>query len=223
MRVVKAGDFSQELCGGTHLDNTAYVGLFKLVSESGVSAGVRRIEAVTGFGAYQLVRGHEKELTEVASIIKSPDLKVAEKVRKLSDDARELKKQLRDARGKATGEDPFKSDRLKEINGIKVLSWLEDDRDMDELRAMGDKFRDMIGSGVVVLGSSKDGKVSLVCMVTKDLVDRIKAGDIIKETAKTVGGGGGGRPDMAQAGGKDPSKLPEALDLVYEFVRRVTG
>ncbi len=223
VRVVKVGDFSQELCGGTHLDNTAYVGLFKLVSESGVAAGVRRIEAVTGFGAYQLVRGHEKELTEVASIIKSPDLKVAEKVRKLSDDARELKKQLRDARGKATGEDPFKSDRLKEINGIKVLSWLEDDRDMDELRAMGDKFRDMIGSGVVVLGSAKDGKVSLVCMVTKDLVDRIKAGDIIKETAKTVGGGGGGRPDMAQAGGKDPSKLPEALDLAYDFVRRVTS
>ena len=165
------------------------------------------------------MRGHEKELTEVAAGIKSPDLKVAEKVKRLSDDVRELKKHVRDLKGKATGVDPFQSDRLKEINGIKVLSWLEDDRDMDELRAMGDKFRDKIGSGVVLLGSAKDTKVSLVCMVTKDLVDRIKAGDIIKETAKTVGGGGGGRPDMAQAGRKDPSRLPEALDLVYEFVR----
>ncbi|MHB8173090.1 MAG: alanine--tRNA ligase [Nitrospirota bacterium] len=223
VRVVKVGDFSRELCGGTHLDNTARIGLFKLVSESGVAAGVRRIEAVTGFGAYQLVKEREKELVETAAIMKAPDLKsVSERVKKLSDEARELKKQLRDARGKSVGADPLKSDRLKVVGGINVLSWLEEDKDMEELRAMGDTLRDKLGSGVVVLGSAKDEKVSLVCMVTKDLLDRIKAGDIIKETARTVGGGGGGRPDMAQAGGKDPSKLPEALELVYGIVGRVT-
>ena len=222
VRVVRVGDFSQELCGGTHLGNTAYVGLFKLVSESGVAAGVRRIEAVTGAGAYQLVKEREKELLDTASAVKSPDLKsVSERVKKLSDEARDLKKQLREARGRAAGADPLKSDRLKIIGGINVLSWQEEDKDMEELRAMGDMLRDKLGSGVVVLGSVKDGKVSLVCMVTKDLLDRIKAGDIIKETAKIVGGGGGGRPDMAQAGGKDPSKLPEALELVYEIVGRV--
>ncbi len=221
VRVVRVGDFSQELCGGTHLGNTAYVGLFKLVSESGVAAGVRRIEAVTGARAYRLIKEHEKELVEAASAIKSPDLKsVAERVKKLSDEARELKKQVRELKGKAVGVNPLETDRLKKISGINVLSWQEEDKDMEELRAMGDMLRDKLGSGVVALGSVKDGKLSLVCMVTKDLLDRIKAGDIIKETAKIVGGGGGGRPDMAQAGGKDPSKLPAALERVYEIVRQ---
>ena len=224
VRVVRVGDFSQELCGGTHLGNTAYVGLFKLVSESGVAAGVRRIEAVTGEGAYQLVREREKELVETASAVKSPDLKsVAERVKKLSEDNRGLKKEVRELKGRAVGVNPLETGRLKAIGGISVLSWQEDDKDMEELRAMGDMLRDRVGSGVVVLGSAKDGKVSLVCMVTKDLLDRIKAGDIIRETAKIVGGGGGGRPDMAQAGGKDPSRLVEAMDLVYEIVGQIAG
>jgi alanyl-tRNA synthetase len=217
-RVVKMGDFSTELCGGTHLKDTADVGLFKLVSESGVAAGVRRIEAVTGFGAYSLVREHERELRELAGILKSTDLKVAEKVRKLSDEARDLRKELRELKGKVTGEDPLASERLRTINGVKVLSWREEDKDMEDLRSLGDTLRAKIGSGIVMLGSAKDGKVSLLCMVTKDLLDRYKAGDIIKEAAKAVGGGGGGRPDMAQAGGKDPEKLPDALDLVYGYV-----
>ncbi|HLB25373.1 MAG TPA: alanine--tRNA ligase, partial [Nitrospirota bacterium] len=223
VRVVRVGDFSSELCGGTHLGSTADVGLFKLVSESGVAAGVRRIEAVTGEGAIRLVKEREGELEEVAALVKSTDLSVSDKVRKLVDELRELRRQARDMKGRITGADPLVSDRLREINGVKVLSWREEDKDAEDLRSLGDALKAKVGSGVIVLGSAKEGKVSLLCMVTKDLLDRFRAGDIIKETAKIVGGGGGGRPDMAMAGGKDPSKLSEALDKVYEVVARVHG
>ena len=218
VRVVRVGDFSKELCGGTHLGRTSDVGLFKLVSESGIAAGVRRIEAATGEGAFRLVQEQERELREAAALLKSSDLKVAERVRRLADEARDLRKEVRELKSKTTGPDPLASDSLKTINGIKVLAWQADDKDMEALRALGDDLKGRIGSGVVALGSAEDGKVSLLCMVTKDLVNRLKAGDIIKEIAKIVGGGGGGRPDMAQAGGKDASKLPEALAAVYKYV-----
>ncbi|HEY3348116.1 MAG TPA: alanine--tRNA ligase, partial [Nitrospirota bacterium] len=217
VRVVRVADFSTELCGGTHLRNTSEVGMFKLVSESGVAAGIRRIEAVTGAGAFRLVQEQEGELREVAGIVKATDLKVADRVKKLIDEIKDLKKDIREIQAKGTGVDPLASDRLREINGVKVIGWQEDGMDMEALRNLGDQMKGKIGSGVILLGSAKDEKVSLVCMVTKDLLDRFKAGDIIKEAAKAVGGSGGGRPDMAQAGGKDASKLPEALDKVYEM------
>jgi alanyl-tRNA synthetase len=181
---------------------------------------VRRVEAVTGEGAYRLVQEQERELREVASVVKSTDLKVAEKVKRLSDEAKDLRKELKDIKGKVTGADPLASDRLRVIGGVKVLTWLEEGKEPDDLRALGDQLRDRLGSGIVFLGSAKDGKVSLLCMVTRDLVDRFKAGAIIKEAAALVGGSGGGRPDMAMAGGKDPSRLPEALDKVYEIAGR---
>jgi len=220
VRVVKVEGFSSELCGGTHLDNTSEVGLFKLLSESGVAAGVRRIEAVTGESALRLVKERERELSEVAALMKTTDFRVADKVKKLLDETKELRKLSRELRMKPAGEDPLSTDRLKTIDGINVLSWQEKDKDVEDLRNIGDVLKGKIGSGIIVLGSAKDGKVSLICMVTKDIVDRFKAGDIIKEVSKVVGGSGGGRPDMAQAGGKDPSRLQEALDLVYEIASR---
>ncbi len=224
VRVIRVGDFSTELCGGTHLDNTADVGLFKLVSESGVAAGVRRIEAQTGRGAYEVVRSQEGELREVASLVKSTDLRVADRVERLVERARELEKELEKMKARlaqaGTGD---LLQNAREIGGVRVLASVVDDMDAKGLREMGDGLRDRMGSGVVVLGSSKDGRVSLICMVTKDIMDRYRAGDIIKEVAGVTGGSGGGRPDMAQAGGKDASKLPEAMEKAFEAVGRMAG
>jgi alanyl-tRNA synthetase len=167
-----------------------------------------------------MVREQEDELRDVAAVFKSADLKVAERVRRLSDEAKELKKELRELKGKMTSTDPLATDSLKTINGVKVLGWIEEDKDAEDLRSLGDIIKNKIGSGVILLGSSREDKVSLICMVTKDLTGKYRAGDIIKEAAAVVGGGGGGRPDMAQAGGKDPEKLPEAVNKVYEFVEK---
>jgi len=222
VRVVRMGDFSSELCGGTHLGNTADVGLFKLLSESGVAAGVRRIEAVTGEGAYVVVQEQEKQLREVAGIIKSADLNVADKVGKLNDRMKELEKELEKLKGKMSqaGAGDLLSNAA-DIAGVKLLAQVMDGLDAKDLRSLGDNLKEKMDSGIIVLGSSKDGRVSLLCMVTKDLVDRYKAGDIIKEVAAVTGGSGGGRPDMAQAGGKDASKLPEAIGKAREYVERV--
>ena len=221
VRVVRVGDFSSELCGGTHLRNTADVGLFKLVSEAGVAAGVRRIEAVTGDGAYRLVVDQERELRDVAGTVKSPDLKVADKVTKLAERARDLEKELDKLKEKMShaGAGDMLS-QARDIGGVKVLSAVVDGLEAKDLRTLGDSLREKVPSGIVALGSAKDGKVSLLCMVSKDLLDRYKAGDIIKEVAALVGGSGGGRPDMAQAGGKDPSKLKEAMEKVYGYVNK---
>ncbi|MBI5189633.1 MAG: alanine--tRNA ligase [Nitrospirae bacterium] len=219
VRVVRMGGFSTELCGGTHLGSTSDVGLFKLVSEAGVAAGVRRIEAVTGGGAYRLVREQEDELREVAAVVKSTDLKVADKVAKLNDQMKALEKELEKLKDKmaASGAGDLLS-QARDINGVKVLASVVDGLEAKDLRTMGDNLREKMGSGILALGSSKDGRVSLLCMVSKDLLDRYKAGDIIKVAAAAVGGSGGGRPDMAQAGGKDPDKLPESMAAVYRFV-----
>ncbi|MBI5696833.1 MAG: alanine--tRNA ligase, partial [Nitrospirae bacterium] len=219
VRVVRMGGFSTELCGGTHLGSTSDVGLFKLVSEAGVAAGVRRIEAVTGGGAYRLVKEQEDELREVAAVVKSTDLKVADKVAKLNDQMKAIEKELEKLKDKmaASGAGDLLS-QARDINGVKVLASVVDGLEAKDLRTMGDNLREKMGSGILALGSSKEGRVSLLCMVSKDLLDRYKAGDIIKVAAAAVGGSGGGRPDMAQAGGKDPDKLPEAMAAVYKLV-----
>ena len=141
-------------------------------------------------------------------------------MRRLSDEAKELRKELRDLKGKVTATDPLSTDSLRTINGVKVLGWIEEDKETEDLRSLGDIIKNKMGSGVILLGSSREDKVSLICMVTKDLTGKYKAGDIIKEAAAVVGGGGGGRPDMAQAGGKDPARLPDAINKVYEFVEK---
>ena len=215
------GDFSTELCGGTHLDQTGQIGLFKVVSEGAVAAGVRRLSAVTGDAALHYVGREESALREAAGLLKIPPLELPQRLQKLLDEQRLLEKQLeaqgvREARSKADALVAAK----RVAAGVVYVSARIDGLDQEQLRAVADSVRDRIGSGVICLGSVKDDKVSLVSAVTKDLTARFHAGKLIQEVASSVGGRGGGRPDLAQAGGKDPSKLDAALGLVHDYVVR---
>ena len=220
VRVIKMGDFSLELCGGTHLRNTAEVGLFKLVGESSVGAGLRRVEAVTGKGALRYVNDQEEQLAGVARLVKAAPHEAARRVEGLLEHNRELEAEKDALLAKLAGYQVHDMlDRVQEIKGIKVLAAQAVAPDMDSLRSMVDLLRDKIGSGVIILGSAAGDKVNLVAAVTKDLLGAgLHAGKLVKEVAAVVGGGGGGRPDMAQAGGKDPSRLSEALEIAYRVV-----
>ncbi len=222
VRVVKMGDFSMELCGGTHITSTAEVGMFKLLSESSVGSGLRRVEAVTGQGAMDYLQAKEDQLSLIARAVKAPAHELVHRVETLVQDLRGLERETELLRARlARYEVQSLLHTAKEMNGIKVLAARSDASDMDSLRAMLDLLRDKIGSGVIVLGAESGGKVSLVAGVSKDLVARgLHAGKIIKEIAPLVGGGGGGRPDMAQAGGKDPTGLDNALEKVNALVTR---
>lgn len=217
VRVVKMGDFSLELCGGTHLHSTSEAGLFKLLAESSVGAGLRRIEAVTGAGALRHVKEGEAQLAEVARLIKVTPSEAPRRVAGLLQQMKELETEynaLQDKLARYQVQDLL--DRVKNIQGIKVLAGQAAAPDMDSLRGMADLLRDKLGSGIIVLGSPVGDKVHLVASVTKDLLSRgLHAGKMIKEIAAVVGGGGGGRPDLAQAGGKEPARLGEALEKVY--------
>ena len=222
VRVVQVGDYSLELCGGCHVTNTAEIGLFKIVSESGIGAGTRRIEAVTGRGAYQFLNQQFAILKDVANALKAPVLTEAPaRVEGLQQQLKEVQRENESLRAKLGNiEAASLTDQLNTVEGIQVLAARVSASDMDNLRGMVDELKNKLGSAVIVLGSVDGDKVNLVAGVTKDLMDRgIHAGKIIKEVATRCGGGGGGRPDMAQAGGKDPSKLQEALDAVAEFVK----
>lgn len=222
VRVVKVGDYSLELCGGCHVNNTAEIGLFKLVSESGIGAGTRRIEAVTGRGAYQFLNQQFATLKEVANALKAPVLaEVPARVEGLQQQLKEVQRENESLRAKLGNiEAASLTDKLQQVDGMNVLAARVSAVDMDNLRGMVDELKNKLGSAVIVLGAVDGEKVNLVAGVTKDLMDQgIHAGKIIKEVATRCGGGGGGRPDMAQAGGKDPSKLQEALDAVAEFVK----
>ncbi|OPX84693.1 MAG: Alanine--tRNA ligase [Pelotomaculum sp. PtaB.Bin104] len=218
VRAVKMGDFSLELCGGTHLCSTAEAGLFKLVGESSVGAGLRRIEAVTGEGALSYIDEREEQFAEIARLLKAPPQEATHRVEGLLQNLKDLEaeSELLQARlARYQVQDLL--DRIKEVKGVKVLAGQAAAPDIDSLRGMVDLLRDKIGSGVIVLGSEASGKVSLVAAVTKDLLARgLHAGKLIKAVAAVVGGGGGGRPELAQAGGKDPSCLKEALELAYQ-------
>lgn len=221
VRVVDMGHYSVELCGGTHLMNTAQIGTFKIVSESGVASGVRRIEAVTGRGAIHYYQEIEKELNEVAKLVKAKKDGIIKKVEHLIAESKELQKEndkLKAEMAKAEAENIF--DQIQEIAGLKVLVAALPNMDMNALRNMGDTFKDKLGEGVVVLASSQDEKVSLVAMATNDAVSAgIHCGNIIKTSAPVVQGGGGGRPNMAQAGGKDASKMNEALQTATDIIK----
>ncbi|CAM3498025.1 alanine--tRNA ligase [Brevibacillus invocatus] len=222
VRVVKVGDYSLELCGGCHVSNTAEIGLFKIVSESGIGAGTRRIEAVTGRGAYQFLNQQFSILKDVAQALKAPLLAEAPaRVEGLQQQLKEVQRENESLRAKLGNiEAASLTDQLVQVDGIQVLAARVSASDMDNLRGMVDELKNKLGSAVIVLGAVDADKVNLVAGVTKDLMDRgIHAGKIIKEVATRCGGGGGGRPDMAQAGGKDPAKLQEALDLVQELVK----
>jgi len=221
VRVVKIGEFSTELCGGTHLDATGQIGFFKVAEEGAVASGVRRIEAVAGTAAVEAVARRERVLREIADILKIGAEEAPQRLRKLLDEQKALERQLAEmetklARGKA--DDLVATAR--QVNGVAVVAGRIDGLDADGLRAVADTLRDRLGSGVVCVGSVLDGKVNLVAAVTRDLVKRFPAGKLIQEVAQAAGGRGGGRPDLAQAGASDPSKLDGALALVHDWVGR---
>jgi alanyl-tRNA synthetase len=221
VRVIRIGDFSTELCGGTHLGATGEIGLFKMLSEGAVASGVRRVEAVTGEAALRHVGREEAALRESAGLLKIPPLELPRRLQKLLDDQKLLEKQLAqlEARlARTRAEDLVSS--AKQVAGVPVLAARLDGLDPDGLRSVVDMLRDKLGPGVILLGSAADGKVSLVASVSKDLTARFPAGKLVQEVAKQVGGGGGGRPDLAQAGGKEPEKLDAALASAAGWVER---
>ncbi|MTI84208.1 MAG: alanine--tRNA ligase [Firmicutes bacterium] len=226
VRVIKMGEFSIELCGGTHLNSTSQIGMFKLQSEGSVGSGIRRIEAVTGEGALRHAESREQQLAGIAAILKTSPSELVSRVGILVKEHRELERELESLRARlAKFEVESLLNNSVDVEGVKVLAEQANAGDMDSLRAMVDLLRDKMGSGVIVLGTSSDQhKVNLVAGVSKDLTGKgLHAGKIIKEIASVVGGGGGGRPDMAQAGGKDPSRLQEALDKVSAVVKQQLG
>jgi alanyl-tRNA synthetase len=215
VRVLGIGDFSVELCGGTHVSRAGDIGLFKIVAESGIAAGVRRIEAVTGAGALAWVRDNERTLSEAAGLLKGGRDEVPAKLGLLVNRTRQLEREIEQLKAKlasGTGRDLL--DNVRTVAGVKLLVARIDGADSKALRASADQLKDKLGSGVVVLGGVEGDKVRLVAGVTRDLTDRFRAGDIIKPIASQVGGSGGGRPDFAQAGGTLPDQLDTALGLV---------
>jgi alanyl-tRNA synthetase len=224
VRVLKLGDFSTELCGGTHVSRAGDIGLFKIISESGIAAGVRRIEAVSGRGALEWVNANESLLRDVAGLVKAGRDDVTTKVAQLIERSRTLEREIQGLRLKlASGGGRDLLEGAQVVSGIKVLATRIDGADAKSLRDTADQLKDRLGSGVVVLGAVEGDKVHLVASVSKDLTSRVKAGDVIKPIAELVGGRGGGRPDFAQAGGNRPDKADEALALVPGIVARLTG
>ncbi|MEK5381476.1 alanine--tRNA ligase [Niallia sp. FSL W8-0635] len=223
VRVVQVGSYSLELCGGCHVDNTSAIGLFKIVSEAGIGAGTRRIEAVTGQAAYQQLTDQIHLLKEAANKLKTSPKDVSTRIDSLLTEVKQLQRENESLAAKISNiEAGNLVDKVKIINDVPVLAASIPNVDMNNLRTMADELKQKIGSVVLVLGSANEGKVNIIAGVTKDLMDRgFHAGKIVKEVASICGGGGGGRPDMAQAGGKDPSKLKDAIDFVEDYVKSV--
>jgi alanyl-tRNA synthetase len=223
VRVVKIGDFSTELCGGTHIRASGEIGLFKLHFEGGVAAGVRRVEAYTGEGALDLIHGYEQRLKEIGELVRGGADDTVDKVKRLLDRQKELEREIEKLRGQ------FEQDRIPDllakkqpVGGASVVISQVDGVDGKQLRDIADQLKEKLGSGVVVLASAGDANVNLVASVSKDLTKKFHAGNIIKELAALVGGGGGGRPDFAQAGGKEPAKLGAALKRAAELIRQTS-
>jgi len=219
VRLVSVPDFSKELCGGTHVSRTGQIGLFKIISESSVASGMRRLEACTAQTALDFVHELEEAVSSITFQLKCPRREASKKVTRLLEMTKDLEKQLQQVKkARATqGLDKLLSG-TREINHIKVLSARVEAENVRSLRDLGDRLRDKIGSGVIVIGSRADGKALLLVLVTKDLTDRLHAGNMIKQVARIIGGSGGGRPEMAQAGGPKPERLEEALEAVYDIV-----
>jgi len=220
VRVLSIGSFSMELCGGTHVARAGDIGLFKIVSESGVAAGVRRVEAVTGRAAYEWVVDTDHRLREIAALVRGGRDDVDEKVREIIDRARRLEKEVQQLKAKfASGQGGDLAAQAKEVGGIRVLAAQIDGADAKALRSAVDDLKGKLGSSVIVLASVLEGKVVLVAGVSADVSTRVKAGDIAGIVAAQVGGRGGGRADFAQAGGTQPDNLPGALNGVEALVR----
>ena len=220
VRLVKIGDYSLELCGGTHLGTTSQAGLFKILGESGIASGVRRIEALTGEGAVDYLNEREKMLNEIASTLKTNPMEALKRIESLTAEIKNAEKEIEQLKGKlVSGQIDRLLSEAVEIKGVKVITARFDQLDIDALRNSSDIVRNKIGSGVVVLASSYGGKVSFIVSATRDVIEKgIHSGNIIKEIARIAGGGGGGRPDMAQAGGKDVTKIDEALRYAHTVI-----
>jgi alanyl-tRNA synthetase len=224
VRVLNFGDFSVELCGGTHVDRTGDIGIFRITHETGIASGVRRIEAVTGNGALEWIGAREQMLAEVAGLLKSQPDQAAARVEQLIKQNKDLQKRLATAKhALITGKGSEQEDEIEEVEGVKVLAARLHDVDAGMLREAVDRAKDKLKSAVIVLGTVADGKVLLAAGVTKDNTDRIRAGDLIKPVAEQVGGKGGGRPDFAQAGGTNPEALDAALGSVSAWVAEQLG
>ncbi|MGV3488375.1 MAG: alanine--tRNA ligase, partial [Tuberibacillus sp.] len=223
VRVVQVGDYSLELCGGCHVRNTAEIGLFKIVSEAGIGAGTRRIEAVTGKFAFNMLNKRLKDMQAIAAGLKTNLDGIPEKIHTLREQIHALEKENESLTAKLGNKQV--SDlvqNVQHIGGVPVLAHRVDGIDMNGLRAMVDQLKNSLESGIMVLAAVQDEKVNIVCGVTKDLIDKgFHAGKLVKEVATRCGGGGGGRPDMAQAGGKNPSELDKALAFVPEWVEGI--
>lgn len=219
VRVLTMGDFSTELCGGTHASRTGDIGLFRILSESGTAAGIRRIEAVTGEGAMAILHQQNDLLQDVAHLVKGDSNNLTDKVRAVLDRTRALEKELQQLKDQqAAQESASLSSKAKMVNGVPLLVSRLDNVEAKMLRTMVDDLKNQLGSAIIVLATTADDKVSLIAGVTKDLTDRVKAGDLIGNVAQQVGGKGGGRSDMAQAGGTDVNALSAALDSVEAWV-----
>jgi alanyl-tRNA synthetase len=224
VRVVKIGEFSTELCGGTHTHATGEIGLIKIMSEGSVSSGVRRVEAISGEGSLKHFRLDHKLENLVSSLIPqtkshSPAEALRGELDKKDAEIKKLQKELEQMRMKSAGSQVASvGEKARDIKGVKVVAQRVDNLDRGQMRTLVDNMRNKLGSGVVVLGSVQDGKVALIVGVTADLTGRVQAGKVIKQVAEKVGGSGGGRPDMAEAGGKDPTQLDAALNEAYAAV-----
>ncbi|PKN05021.1 MAG: alanine--tRNA ligase [Deltaproteobacteria bacterium HGW-Deltaproteobacteria-9] len=219
VRIVKMGEMSMELCGGTHVERTGDIGLLKIVHESAIAAGVRRIEAVTGREAVLHIQKADEELKQAAGLFKAGHFEVYDRAEKLLKNVRELEKEIEGLKGKLAAKDSGDlMNRVREIAGVNVLAEEVNISDAKTLRDFGDKLRDKMASGIILLGSKADDKAMLLCMVTKDLAGKYHAGNIIKELAPIVGGKGGGRPDMAQAGGSQPENLNHVFPALEKLL-----
>ena len=219
VRVIRMGEFSLELCGGTHVQRTGDIGLFKFRSEGGIAAGVRRIEAATGRGALDWVQAREQRLRQIGETLKASDEEAVERLERLLTQQRELERKLEKLqRGLAGAQSGDLAAQARTIDGIRVLATRVDSMDDKALRELADRLKEKLAPSIVALGTTDGEKVTLVTAVSKDLVSRFHAGNLVKQMAALVGGGGGGRPDFAQAGGKDPARLDEALAQVYKLI-----
>ena len=219
VRVVQFGAFSTELCGGTHVDRVGDIGQFKIVEEAAIAAGIRRIVAVAGESAVERIQTMDEQLKDLARVLKVAPDALEDRLRQVLDRSKTLEKEVADLKSKmaaASGDELL--DRAEDINGIKVLAARLDEVDPKSLRDTVDRLKDRLGSAVVVIGSAGDGKVRLAAGVSKDLISRIKAGNLVNFVAQQVGGRGGGRPDFAQAGGSQPENLDGALTSVQAWV-----